>query len=185
MRIVRERTEARWLPSRFRYATFKLYAYAHLRAARPNKVPGVVLVINRDQNPIETSLLSAGICIMTYCFLFSVFSAVMNDVPAATVALIATPVVIEVVVLGIGVLALLLTPKAPGGVVFRTSDLNSFVILVLLTIAASYLALDPAWVRHVGRVFLLGLVINALAAPIAWMLRGRFAQLDVIYGVES
>jgi len=59
--------EGRWLPSRYRYAIFRLMAFLMLRRADParSSAPGrrYVLIVDRDQNPIESFTLSLFVVI--------------------------------------------------------------------------------------------------------------------------
>ena len=62
MKAYVERPEGRWLPSRYRYAIFRLTAFLLLRRSAPYQ-PATperryALIIDRDQNPIESFALS-------------------------------------------------------------------------------------------------------------------------------
>ena len=72
------------------------------------------------------------------------------------------------------------------GLLFRRRasniGLNSVVLMSLLIGAALYFARAQSWVRFAAWQFLAGVVLNAIAAPLLFVLRGRIARLESTFG---
>lgn len=178
MRSIRDCAEARWLPSRFRYALFRLFAYVKLRQARPEPRPGLLLVVDRDQNPIESSALSLWVLLTLSAW---VTYELMRLVPAAAAVVLAPLAAAVLIELPLFVICL---PLARLGV-RMDPQASSVVFLSLLTVAAGWYALVPAWVRFVSWQFLAGLGLNGAAALVAFALRRRIAAAEAQYGGGS
>jgi hypothetical protein len=154
LRIVRDREDARWLPSRFRFALFRLFAFVRMIGARPCERPGIMLAIDPDQSTIEQCGIALWTAATLSCFLASVM-------PLA-VAIILTPVA-------------MLIPLwiFRGGVRF-----HSILSMALIAIAAAYFATRPIWIRYVAWQFLALMALNAIAALIMLPLRGQVRKME-------
>src|SRR5687768_12212735 len=95
MRTVRDRPDARWLPSRFRYAISRLIAFALIRRSRPREAWGLVLVVDRDQSATEYYVISIWLLLTVSCYVGAVLSPVTNSVVAAIVAIPIASLIIE------------------------------------------------------------------------------------------
>jgi hypothetical protein len=167
VKIVHGRADARWLPSRFNFALFRLIAYAMRRTATPEH-RDVSLIIDRNQNNVESYLLAIWTTLTVTCW---IAGALFSSWPLALALLVALPAAMAV--LEIPVVTMLIVRRGANNV-----GLNSVVIMTLLIAAALYLARAHTWVRFAAWQFLGGLTLNALAAPFAYLLRGSIAAMD-------
>lgn len=177
MKIVHGRADARWLPSRFNFALFRLFAWMRMRAAKPER-RDVSLIIDPNQNNLESHLLSAWVTLTVTCYaagtLFDTW-----PLPLALLAGIAAAI------------TCLQIPIVTGGLLFirrreNNIGLNSVVLMSLLIAAALYFARAHSWVRFAAWQFLAGVALNALAAPLVFLLRGSIAEMEnAVGGISS
>lgn len=175
MKIVRGRADARWLPSRFNFALFRLYAFLRMKNARPEPAD-VSLVIDRNQNPIESAVLSAWTTATLTCYaaetLFEAWPLPLALLAGAPVAITC----LEIPVIAVGVSL----RHRPNNI-----PVNSVVLMSLLIGAALYLARAPSWVRFAAWQFLGAVALNAIAAAIVFLLRGAIADMESAAGGTS
>ncbi len=184
MRVVRNRADARWFPSRHNFALFRLAAYLHLRRARPEHRDGI-LVIDRHQSATETWLVMSWVTLTFACYLattlfvdWHIAIALPLSLPLA-VALLEVPAILS---------ALTIAPLFHSITRARTNGfrVNGVVIMLLFSAASAYFALHPTWIRFVAWQFLALLALNAIAAVIAFPLRHAIAHLEAqVGGVPS
>lgn len=168
MKMVRERADARWLPSRHRFALFRLVAYAVFRSNGPRSQPGLALGIDRDQSALENYTVAAWIMGSATCFAFALLDGVLMAPVATVLAPFVAAVVLQVFVV------------VPG-LVRRNRDntgQNSFITMAAMALTAIYLTQSDRWIRVVAWLFLASLAANAVASVIARLLRNRFAALE-------
>ena len=175
MRTVRDRADARWLPSRFRYAAFRLMAYVIARRVKPREQRGLVLVIDRDQSAIEHYGIAAFVLLTVSSYITAALSVRYH---AAIILIAAVPLAALALELPLYLHAL----TFPGKHAIR---FHSVFLWVLLTAAALYFATWQTWVRFPARAFLLVLGLNGVSALILRLLRGRIAALEAAYGVST
>src|SRR5688500_10333131 len=84
LKIVRDRLDARWLPSRFRFAIFRLIAYVVFRLTRQKEERGIVVVIDRDQSAIENYSVAAVVMLVVTSFAYAALTRFLVR-PAAIV----------------------------------------------------------------------------------------------------
>ena len=180
MKAVRDRAEARWLPSRFRYALFRLVAFGIIRRSRPKQACGLVLVIDRDQSASEYYLISLWLLLTVSCYVGATLSRVTNGVLAAVAAIPIASMLIETPIYLSGAAMPLL--RAAGIRQERSLRVASMMLYGLLILAAAYFALAESWVRYVAISFLVIIAANAIAAVVMWSLRQRIAELERTYG---
>jgi len=164
--VVRDRPEARWLPSRHHFALARLIAYAKLRGAREStkKTEHLVLAIDRDQTAAEMNGAAIWVFITTVCYIAAALpliwpAAIVVAIPIAAIALQLPTVVIGPIVrmlIGDG----------------DHIKIISVIAMSLLVIASSYFAVSSSWARYVAWFFFAVLVINGTAAIVVWLLRG-------------
>lgn len=176
MKVVHGRADARWLPSRFRFALFRLIAYVRMRGAKPER-RDVTLVLDRDQNNIE----SFGVCAWTTLTLTCYVAGTLFDhwpLPLALAAGVPVAVTcLELVIVAAGVAL-----RRRG----NNLRVNSVVLLSLLIAAALYFARSQSWICFAAWQFLAGVGLNAVAAPIVFLLRGSIAAMeDAVGGTSS
>lgn len=151
---MRDRAEARWLPSRYRFSIFKVIAWMAYRGADVEERPGLVLAIDRDQTALENYTVAVFVVITGTCFI----AASLPFLPwvlSAIIGLFTTAVILQVLVC---------LPIGPRASRWRNNvDLKSFITMFILTVAAAWYAAASTWVRIVAWTFVGVLVINGLA----------------------
>ena len=169
MRLVRGRADARWLPSRHNFALFRLGAYLRLRRAQPEH-RDVILVIDRHQSTTETWAVTCWLAFTLTCYLAATLFA---DWPIAIAIVISLPLSVATLQVPAILSALTIARFARNRI-----RVNSIALMVFFTAASAYLALRPTWVRFVAWQFLALLALNAVAAIVAFALRGSIAALE-------
>lgn len=182
MKTVRNRADARWLPSRFRYAIFRLIAFGVIRRSRPREASGLVLVIDRDQSASEYYAISVWLLLTVSCYVGAGLSRVTNGVVAAIAAIPLASLLIEVVYLSGAAMPSL---GAAGIRHEHSLRLASIMLYALLFVTAVYFTLSQSWVRYVAISFLIIVAVNAIASVVVWSLRRRIAELERTYGVTA
>jgi len=172
LNIVADRPEARWLPSRHRFALARLIGYLRLRQSKPaaHDSEHLILSIDRDQTAAEMNLVALWVFVTTACYIAAALPltlalAIVLAIPLAAIA-IHLPIVI-------------------GGPLLRLfiGDGNhikiiSVTTMSLLLIASSYAATTASWARFVAWLFLAILLINGLAAATLWLLRNAVQEAE-------
>lgn len=159
MRIIRDREDARWLPSRFRFALFRFLAFVRMTFTKPRERRGIIIAIDPDQSTLENCTISIWFSATTTCF----FAALM---PIA-VAIPATILLVQIPMYIVG-----------GG-----QRVNSKLLMSLAAIAAAYLAMSPTWIRFAAWQFLALVAINGVAALILLPLRGVVSRMEARCGL--
>lgn len=176
MKIVRGRADARWLPSRFNFALFRLIAYARMRGTKPEP-RDVSLILDRNQNNLESHLLSAWTTLTVACY---AAGTLFDEWPVALALLAGVPVAITCLEIPIVAIGLALRRRE------NNIGLNSIVLMSLLIAAALYFARAHSWIRVAAWQFLAGVALNALAAPVAFLLRGSITEMEnAVGGISS
>ena len=184
MRVVRNRADARWFPSRHNFALFRLAAYLRLRRARPEQRDGI-FVIDRHQSTAETWLVMSWVTLTFACYLAMTLFVDWHIALALPVSLPLAVVLLEVPAI---VSALTIAPlfHTIAGDRMNGFRVNGVVIMILFSAASVYFALHPTWIRFVAWQFLALLALNAIAAVIAFPLRHSIARLEAqVGGVPS
>ena len=172
MKVVRGRADARWLPSRFHFALFRLYAFVRMKLAKPEPAD-VALVIDRNQNPLESALLSVWTTATLACYAAETLFA---SWPLPLALLAGVPVAITCLEIPIVIVGLMLRHRA------TNIPLNSFVLMTLLIALALYFARAQSWARFAAWQFLGTVALNAVAAGIVFLLRGSIAEMESAVG---
>ena len=159
MRIVRDREDARWLPSRFRFAIFRLIALIRMTFTAPRERRGIIIVIDRDQSTFENYTISIWYMATIACF----FAALMP----LPIAILASTLIVQIPLFFLG-----------GG-----QRMNSRVLMSLAAIAAAYLAASRTWIRFAAWQFLAIVALNAVAALIMLTLRGAVRRMEARCGL--
>lgn len=184
MRVVRNRADARWFPSRHNFALFRLAAYLRLRRARPEHGDGM-LVIDRHQSATETWLVMSWVTLTFACYLAATLFVDWHIALALPVSLPLAVVLLEVpAILSALTIAPLFDSISHSLASDRVSGfrVNGVVVMLLFTAASAYFALHPTWIRFVAWQFLALLALNAIAAVIAFPLRHSIARLEAEFG---
>jgi len=159
MRIVRDREDARWLPSRFHFALFRLAAFVRMTFTHPQERRGLIIAIDREQSTIEHYTMSIWFIATVACF----FAYLM-------------PIALAIVVATIAV-------QVPIFTVGRKKNVNSIVMMSLATIAAAYLATTQTWIRFAAWQFLALAALNAIAEIVMLTLRGAVKRMEARCGL--
>jgi len=172
VKIVRGRADARWLPSRFNFALFRLYAFLRMKNAKPEPAD-VALVIDRNQNPIESAVLSTWTTATLACYAAGTLFASWPLPVALFVGIQVAITCLEIPLVVVGVPLWRRKNNIP---------LNSIVLMTLLTVVAVYFARAESWVRFAAWQFLAFVALNAIAAAIVFLLRGPIAEMESAVG---
>jgi len=159
VRFVRDRDDARWLPTRFHFALFRLMAIARMSSMEPRTRPGIIVAVDRYQSTFENYTISVWYLVTASCF----FAAIM-PLPAA-IAVASLVVQIPIFVVG------------------RGQRVNTIILMSAATIAAAYLATTHTWIRYVAWQFLAILALNALASLVLLPMRGWIRKLEARCGL--
>lgn len=172
MNIVTDRPDARWLPSRHRFALARLIAYAKLRGSRVGEknAEHLILPIDRDQTAAEMNGIATWIFATTVCYTAAMLpliwpAAIVAAIPIAAIALHFPMVVIGPIVrmlIGDG----------------DHIKIISVITMSLLVIASSYVAMSNSWSRYVAWFFFAVLIVNVAAAVVVWLLRGQIRAAE-------
>jgi hypothetical protein len=175
VKIVRGRADARWLPSRFNFAIFRLFAYMRMRRMKPEP-RDVSLIIDRNQNNLESHTLSTWTTLTVTCY---AAATLFESWPLPLALLAGVPVAITCLEIPIVTIGIILRRRE------NNIGLNSVVLMALLIAAALYFARTQSWVRFAAWQFLGGIALNALAVPFAFLLRGSMAEMENAMGGHS
>ncbi len=184
MRVVRDRAEARWLPSRFDFALFRLFAYIRLRRTRPEPRPGIALAVERHQSALENFLVPVVGLIVLAAFIATLIDESLPLGTACALALPAAAMLMNVQVLVVGVLLIPIVSRLPRRQAETGQAVNSFIMLVVVIGAATLLSVDPSPLRRIGTAFLLLAGANAVAFVCLLLLQRSIAEAEARYGVE-
>lgn len=171
MNFVRGRAEARWLPSRHNFAIFRLFAYLRLRNAK-RETSDVILFIDRHQSASETWIVGVWLIATLAGYLAATW---LGSWPLPLAMVVAFPLAwlgSEVPAVATGIVMTLVTRNE------NHVRINSFIVMLLYTLAALGFAKSDTWVRFVAWQFLAMLALNAVAAAIVYLLRGSIARLE-------
>jgi hypothetical protein len=182
-----EHLEGRWLPSRFRYALFRLAAFVILRkvAARhpSSSERRHVFVIDRDQNPIESFTLSLFLVVwISACAAVALpHRHALNAIPAAgwfVILLFLTPVAIQIVLYIIAGLRAALrragVPLADANYEIQTA---AFLLLMVAAATLASLSRRPA-LSALGWIWLALLGFNCVAAIVMRLLATSVSAVE-------
>lgn len=168
MKVVHGRADMRWLPSRFNFALFRLYAFVRMKLAKP-ELADVTLVLDRNQNPIESAVLSTWTTATLACY---AAETLFDPWPLPLALLAGVPVAITCLEIPIVTIGLALRNRA------NNIPLNSFVLMSLLIAAAAYFTRAQSWIRFAAWQFLGAVMLNAIAAAIVFLLRGSIVEME-------
>jgi hypothetical protein len=164
VKMARGRAEARWLPSRHRFAIARLYAFLRLRGAKPEPREGLMMVVDRDQTAFEHHGVSLWIVATVACYLAA---SLFRALPLPAALLVSIPVAAIVVEV----------PVVSGGFLFR-GRANGVFFMILFTAVSAYFARQTSWVRFAAWQVFAVMALNAIAAAILLLLREPIARLE-------
>jgi hypothetical protein len=181
MKVVRGRADGRWLPSRFNFALFRLFAFLRMRNATP-KERDVALIIDRNQNAIESFALSVWIPLTLACYVAAMLPARWPR-PIALICAIPIAVALpQIAIIIFGTLVIPLWNAMTRGRVENVMRVTSAGMMLLFFTATLWIALSQSWARFVAWHVLVLAGLNAIAAGILFLLRGAMADLESSVG---
>lgn len=167
MNAIRNRPAARWLPVRFRYALFRLYALHRISKRQHwSETAPVVIVLEPDQT--FEHFVVAGWLLAT-CVAELAAAIPVHPAIAIAVATVLAPPLMHLPYFLIG------------GALLREGNhlrLHSGVTFLLLSIASAATCVGRGWARPAGWLFFIVLAINAVAAILCLVLRKRFEAIE-------
>jgi hypothetical protein len=160
-----DRPEARWLPSRHRFAMARLIGYVRLRSAANESRPSehLILPIDRDQTAVEMHAVALWVFVTTTCYIAASLPLVLPLSFALSIPLAAIAIQVPTVIGGL-LLRLLLGDG-------NHIKIVSVSTMVFLLIASSYVATTATWARLIAWFFFMVLLLNCAAAALLWLLR--------------
>lgn len=175
VKLVRDRAEARWLPSRFNFAIFRLLAYARLQTSKTHPRPGLMLAVERHQSAAENYIVCIAMIVLVTFYFAAIFDAVMPPLPSFVIAVPAALFAIQV---HITVSGLVMRLFRKGHAVVA----DSVLFMITAIIAACYFAVGDSSALWAARAFLLVVALNAIAAVVMFALRHRIADAERRFG---
>lgn len=178
MTFVRGRTDARWLPSRYNFALFRLAAYLRLRRAHA-RTAHVNFFIDRHQSAFENCAVAIWITLTVACYIAATMFGewpVAASVPLSV--LLSAAVAIELPVVVSGAIVAPLWKAVTGGRDENNIRFNSTVVMTIFILAALYFAASKSWARYAAWQFLAVVAANAVASLLVFLLRRPIARIE-------
>lgn len=166
--VIINRSAARWLPSRHRFALAQLVAFARLRRGEPQDADGpdhLILPIDRDQSAAESYAVAVWVFLTVAAYL-----AAILPMPLPLAIIVAIPlasIVIHIPIVGGG---LALRPLNGDKDHVKTISVGTMGLMIVWSF---YVARGASWARFVAWLFFAILTCNAIAALILWFLRAE------------
>lgn len=176
--IVRDRADARWLPSRSRYALARLIAYLRARRSPPAEVRGMILPIDRDQNAAEIYSVAAWMFLTTSCYAGELLA---RRTAPAVAALAAAPLALLLLHAAVAINGFVVMPLA--GAVLRRRSSNhtgaaSTNLMLLFFAATAYFATVESWVRFAAWTAIVVAGLNTFAAVVLHLIHDSVDALE-------
>lgn len=171
MKVVTDRADAAALPSRHHFAIFRLLAAARFPMLRPRVQRGIVLHLDEYQSSFENYTVAGIVWIIGSAYLIDALAHVVPLLLAAIIGIALSPLVLQFPFYVTGAIA---TAIHDGD----NRRLNSIAVMSVLLIASTYYAMQQTWVCWPARAFLALTALNALAAPVAWLMRERMTAME-------
>lgn len=172
MKVVRGRADARWLPARFNFGLFRLYAFVRMKTATPES-RDVALVIDRNQNRLESFTIGIWTTLTLACY-------------ASETLFASWPLPLALLAGSVAGITFLQVPVVTVGLLVRRTEknngLNSVVLMTLLVALAIHFARVHSWIRYAAWQFLGLLALNAIAAAAVFLLRGAIEEMEHAVG---
>ena len=174
MRVVRDHPEARWLPSRFTFAVFRLIALLRMLGAKVEEPRKLILAIDAGQSSLENYLVSTWVSLTIACY---VASWLRHFIPVALAVIAGVALSGWLVQLPLYALGSSLPGSRNNQ---RVISIATFAILVGIS---AYMATLEARVHFVAALFLGVVALNAISAVAMFFLRGRVKMMEKACGL--
>lgn len=172
MKFIRDREDARFLPARYHFAIFRLFAWLKLLATPPRPHSGLALAVDRDQSAIEHHLAGWAFFLTTAAYVTAFLAERWNGIAAVAASIVIALVLVEIPMFAFGGL---LTAIRPGG---RRAGATSMATFLPLLLASLYFAMRPGWPQVIAWSVLVVVAINVFAASLLWLLRERVRDAE-------
>ena len=199
MRVVWNRPEARWLPSRFHFAIFRLPAWLfltlraeeknrrHPRGTMPEDSDRLALAIDRDQTAVEQYGVAVWLLLVLSAYLTAFVTTRWRMGPLAVVltalfAPLATAALIEIEFFAVSFLIPPLRNAITGRKAENNIGLNSVAQMSVLFLTSISFAGVPGWARPIAWATISLFALNGAAALVLLAMRNRLDALDREYG---
>ncbi|MFZ2492341.1 MAG: hypothetical protein WA208_12740 [Thermoanaerobaculia bacterium] len=177
MTVYIDRIDAPLLPSRHRFALFRLIAYLRLRAAPTGRDRARLYFVDPDQSSVE----QYGVAIWATLTVAAFSAAALETiVPLWIASLAAIPIaalLLQVPVVLVGFTILPLMERLIGRPI-RRIRFESRLMMLLLSAGAMWSLQSDGWERYVGWHFVVVMAANALAAATLHGLHGQIERLE-------
>lgn len=169
MNVIRDRADARWLPTRFHFALFRLGAFLRKLSAPREEAPGTIWAIDDGQSSLENYSVAVWVFATTACYVTAWLGQWLAVWAAAAVGLAATPWLLHLPLFAVG-----LALRREG----NNHRAVSATMFALLFAASAVAVTRPGWVRWIGVTFFAAAAANALAALVMFLLRERVRRME-------
>jgi hypothetical protein len=176
VRFIRDRADARFLPSRYHFALFRLGAWLRLITTPPQPQPGLAMASDHDQSAVEHHTVAWGFFLITTAYVAAILSRQMNIVLAFVCAMAIAAVLVQIPMFAVG---WVLSALKPGRNNLREV---SAVTVFLFLLASIYFASASGWPRAIAWMMLLLIGSNVIAAGVLWLLRDRVSEAERRFG---
>lgn len=185
VRVVHGRADARWLPARFNFALFRLFALLRVKTSRPEP-RDVALVVDRHQSVVEYFTVSAWIFLTVACWIAPVFP---KGWPLVVSVLVALPLANLALQAPIAVVGTMLVPLWNVVTRRRVRDpmrVQSVAQMTILIVVAAALTRTGTWARLAAWQFLAVVALNAIASAIVFLMRRPMEEAErAVGGISS
>ena len=162
MNVVRSHPEARWMPSRYTFALFRLGALMRLQSQRNAAPRPVFLAIDHGQSALENYTVGLWAFVTVACYLAACMQPWIGIVAAIACGIALSGWALQIPMYSVGV-------WFPGR---DNRRLTSIATFAAMTGASLLAATRTSWVRWVAIVFFTALALNVLAAIVMFALCG-------------
>lgn len=178
MTFIRDHDEARGLPSRSRFAAFRVLSFIRFPREHESTTLGTAYVVDRDQNAFEHFSVALLVLAVTVCYLASFFSRWLTWPAAAAAGLLLSPAVVELPFLAMGFIVMPLWRRFRGSTDRDNLRANSLVTMGILFVLSAWFAVHAGWTRIIAFTVLSLFFVNAICAVVSWFLGDRFKELE-------
>lgn len=172
MKFIRDRADARFLPSRYHFALFRLGAWLKLITTPPQPRSGLAMAIDRDQSAVEHHTVAWGFFLITTAYVAAILSRQMNIVLAVVCAIVIATVLVEIPMFALGGVLAALNPQRN-----NIREVSALTFLPFL-LASIYFASTSGWPRPIAWLVLILIASNVIAAGVLWLFRHRVSDAE-------
>lgn len=172
------RPAARSLPSRSNFAIFRLIGYFRSRGA-PDQVPVPgTLTIDAGQNTLEEYAVALWVLLAATCYCAAALASFMSLPLAIAIAVVVAPMAVPIPSYVTGGFVMPLWRRVSGRKDRNNIRQNSFMTMAVFLAASAWFAMRHEWTTSIAIASLSLAVLNAAAAVVMWLLRGRVREME-------